>query len=585
MQKGPYFNPVQYISPLPEGYLQASSNIANTLGKAMQGFGENIASGIEKYTKNQEESALLDAQAPRLLESLKRYAATAKDEKDIAHFSEMGDKLTKMPGQSLTQKRAIVSGLMADLSLYDKRQQFEINQNQLAAQKQAFLNQEAYTQSLGGPTTRDVQSQVPMSGLRDQSQYLYDQNQPPPQQQAQPVFMNSLAAIQANRPQPSAAPIAQPQAAQINPAAFAQQAPQAAFDPSTILPNISRAFTQTKDNPYGTDYFSNAKQPISGPPQAQVAQQAPIAAPTPAAQVSPPVSAQQPVAAQRNLPSASQFDQSFNQNIDRVGQTSERTVTDNVDLTPKELYTNQLASYIAKGGQVTPELNAQFKKDAGVKAAVDVKVQQVKDEKGNSIGSIILQDGEVKHFVATPDAKGLLTQEQMLKLKENTDGRSITFNGQKWLAPTTDEAKEFRAAVSSHEDVVKGVRELVALNKDPSVKIVGSAAYNKAESIAAMLQGSLRITLTGPGAVNASEYKLMDKVISNPSAFFSLSSSNQERLLTLLDTTNSRLTSKAKSLGFTDSSNATYTGENNSNAGQPVSKKDSTGRSYTIQRY
>ena len=52
MQKGPYFQPVQYISPLPEGYLQASSNIANTLGKAVQGFGENIASGIEKYTKN-----------------------------------------------------------------------------------------------------------------------------------------------------------------------------------------------------------------------------------------------------------------------------------------------------------------------------------------------------------------------------------------------------------------------------------------------------------------------------------------------------------------------------------------------------
>ena len=428
MQKGPYFNPVQYISPLPEGYLQASSNIANTLGKAVQGFGENIASGIEKYTKNKEESALLDNQAPILLRDLQQRAKTAKNPDDIAYFTTLGDKLAKMPGQSVAQKRAIVSGLMTDLSLYDKRQQFEINQNQINAYKQDLATRNAYTQSLGLPTTRDVQRLENTSNLQDYSQFVNAPNQQLVQpdrtnfnlglygkderqgtamplgasnaqdQQAQPEFMNSLAAIQANRPQPSAAPIAQPQAAPINPAAFAQSTPQpAAFDPSTILPNISRAFTQTKDNPYGTDYFSNAKQPISGPAPAQVAQQAP--APAPAAPVIAPAPAQQPVAAQRNLPSASQFDQSFNQNIDRVGQTSERTVTDKVDLTPNEKYTNQIASIISGGGQITPELNAQLKKDAGVYADADIKTEQIKDAQGRVVGTAVISRGTLSNLV------------------------------------------------------------------------------------------------------------------------------------------------------------------------------------------
>jgi len=573
MQKGPYFNPVQYISPLPEGYLQASSNIANTLGKAVQGFGENIASGIEKYTKNKEESALLDSQAPILLADLKKRAEASKNTEDIARFQKMGDQLSKMPGQSVAQKRATVSGLSTELSLYDKRQQFEINQNQINAYNQNVANQQAYTQSLGGPTTRDVQSQLAQR-LRDQSQYLYDQNQQAPQQQAQPEFMNSLAAIQANRPQPSAAPIAQPQAAPINPAAFAQSTPQpAAFDPSTILPNISRAFTQTKDNPYGTDYFSNAKQSISGPPQAQVAQQAPIAAPTPAAQVSSPVSAQQPVAAQRNLPSASQFDQSFNQNIDRIGQTSKRTVTDKVDLTPNELYTNQLASYIAKGGQVTPELNAQFKKDAGVHAAVDVKVKNIDGV------TVITQNGEIKH-VFPPALPKSATPGDILTAQRDFESRFVKVGNRSFQAPTPQEGIKMRSTIKDHDVISSGINQLISLADDPSVKIKfpPSDAYNSAKTISTMLQGALRTTITGPGAVNESEYKMLRDVIADPSSFFSLSSSNKKVLQTLLSRVDDNLNAEIKSLGGVDITGANIGSVNNSGSDQGTISYSTTGK-------
>ena len=417
MQKGPYFNPVQYISPLPEGYLQASSNIANTLGKAVQGFGENIASGIEKYTKNKEESALLDNQAPILLRDLQQRAKTAKNPDDIAYFTTLGDKLAKMPGQSVAQKRAIVSGLMTDLSLYDKRQQFDINQNQLENLRQIKINQETYTNSLNLPTTRDVQRQVPTSGLKDYSQYLYDQNQPPPQQQAQPGFMNSLAAIQANAPQPSAAPVTQP------PAAGSQAAPAveqyggvmgAMRGAGNFLSNVP-AYASIGANLSGAqipaaalNYFAGGERRLNEGNQErakalaasfQSLQQNQGAAPAPAAPVIAPAPAQQPVAAQRNLPSASQFDQSFKQKFDQVDKTSERTVTDKVDLTPNEKYTNQIASIISGGGQITPELNAQLKKDSGVYASADIKTQQIRDAQGNVVGTGVIVNGAMTNLV------------------------------------------------------------------------------------------------------------------------------------------------------------------------------------------
>ena len=638
--------------------------------KGMTELGEGIAAGVEKYKKNKEESALLDGQAPALAGAVQRMAEGIKDEAGIARFKKYQADIAAMPTMSLAKKRAVASGIMAESSLYDKGQEQQMRQNQINAYNQNVANQQAYTQSLGGPTTRDVQSQVPMSGLRDQSQYLYDQNQPPPQQQAQPEFMNSLAAIQANRPQPSAAPIAQPQAAQVNPAAFAQQAQQpAAFDPSTILPSISRAFTQTKDNPYGTDYFSNAKQPISGPAPAQVAQQA-AAVSAPAisqSQLPKPTASEasagmvargtvdlfnQPKVQNKNgttstvdsvgvniggkeylLPTVtpdgrhfqgtlkekaaqakaefnktgqhlgvfdsveasnkyaeklhndyaagrydkpsqgSQFDQSFNQNIDRVGETSKRTVTDKVDLTPNERYTNQLASYIAKGGQVTPELNAQLKKDAGVHADVDVKVKNIDGV------TVITQNGEIKH-VFPPALPKSATPGDILTAQRDFESRFVRVGNRSFQAPTPQEGIKMRSTIKDHDVISSGINQLISLADDPSVKIKfpPSDAYNSAKTISTMLQGALRTTITGPGAVNESEYKMLRDVIADPSSFFSLSSSNKKVLQTLLSRVDDNLNAEIKSLGGVDITGANIGSVNNSGSDQGTISYSTTGK-------
>ena len=501
MQKGPYFNPVQYISPLPEGYLQASSNIANTLGKAVQGFGENIGAAIEKYTKNKEENEFLTGQAEAIVPSLQAYANDIKDDKQKEQYEKLIVNLGNFSNQSLSQKRATLASAGTRLKSFQDSRQAKISAMQIAAQERALLTQQLYTGSLGLPTTRDVQRQVPTSGLKDYSQYLYDQNQPPPPQQAQPEFMNSLAAIQANAPQPSAAPVTQLPAAFVTPA----QQP-AAYDPSTTINRISRELTRTRKYPEGVDYFAKGGTDF-GPP-AWKKQPATTGAPVMTAHTPTPAPAQLPkptafeasagmiargtvnlfeqptvknkdgttstvdsvgvnikgkeyllptvtpdgrhfegtleqkaaqataefnktgqhlgvfksVAASNNYaaqlhndyaagrydkPSqGSQFNQSFKQNIDRVGQTSERTVTDKVDLTPNEKYTNQIASIISGGGQITPELNAQLKKDAGVYGPVDINVKEIKNSEGKTIATTIASKGELVHFIAPKEPIG-----------------------------------------------------------------------------------------------------------------------------------------------------------------------------------
>ena len=140
MQKGPYFNPVQYISPLPEGYLQASSNIANTLGKAAQGIGQNIASSIEQYTKNKEEGQFLDERFELRSGDLIKY----KDDPKLAadpRAKKLAEGAAKYPSMSRTQKKAFLYNADYMVSQFEKEADTQYKKDQddrnyaLAAQK------------------------------------------------------------------------------------------------------------------------------------------------------------------------------------------------------------------------------------------------------------------------------------------------------------------------------------------------------------------------------------------------------------------------------------------------------------------
>lgn len=98
MQKGPYFNPVQYISPVPEGYAQAGANIGRSIGGGLAALGAGVAEGIDKYYKSEEERQalggtisryfksdpkLVETVDPKLLEKYKSGKATLDDHKAL----------------------------------------------------------------------------------------------------------------------------------------------------------------------------------------------------------------------------------------------------------------------------------------------------------------------------------------------------------------------------------------------------------------------------------------------------------------------------------------------------------------------
>ena len=119
MQKGPYFNPVQYISPLPEGYLQASSNIANTLGKAAQGLGQSIASSIEQYTKNKEEGQFLDEKFQMTTGNLEKYKTDPKYAED-PRAKKLAEGVGKFSAMSNSQKKSFLNNADFAVSQFDR---------------------------------------------------------------------------------------------------------------------------------------------------------------------------------------------------------------------------------------------------------------------------------------------------------------------------------------------------------------------------------------------------------------------------------------------------------------------------------
>jgi hypothetical protein len=76
MQKGPYFNSVQYISPVPEGYAQAGANIGRSIGGGLAALGAGVSEGVDKYFKSEEERQALGGTIGRYFKSDPKLAET-----------------------------------------------------------------------------------------------------------------------------------------------------------------------------------------------------------------------------------------------------------------------------------------------------------------------------------------------------------------------------------------------------------------------------------------------------------------------------------------------------------------------------
>jgi hypothetical protein len=568
MQKGPYFQPVQYISPLPEGYMQAAASIGQSYGRAIESIGDNISGAIKKYQKDKEESEFLTGQAESLSPLLQSFQGDIRDQNTQVKFDDITKKLGNFAGQSLSQKRATLASAGSFAASFDRARQTEnarVNsqllglqlsgeQQRQAKEAQEQTNQAAYSAAMANiPQFRDenfVQSGTAMAGLLDQSKFMN-----PPSSPAPNLGQFDVAALQRFQGTPP-------------PAAPASAAPASLPPPVELTPRQAARVAESSLFSQGVNARRAAMNPPPAAPVPPVPQTSTMPDPASLAFRSDRLSATPPTVAipQSKSPQA--------QNLPTV--PTDTIQTRQVRTTNDEKYSAAYSKYLKEGGRLTPEADNTLRKRFNITPDVDIKTQSIFDSQGKDIGTAVIFNGVPSQIVSPKEIPGM-TPSQRAEVQKDLDGRSIKFKNQMFVAPTSQEATAFRSATALQNSISKEIGELITLIDDPGTKVPGSPAFNKAKSISSILTGALRVPITGPGAVNESEYKLLAEIIADPSRFFSLAESNKVRLQELLNITDRRLEDQANSLGYKLST----TGEvKSSGANSSVKRFSTTGKEY-----
>ncbi len=84
---------------------------------------------------------------------------------------------------------------------------------------------------------------------------------------------------------------------------------------------------------------------------------------------------------------------------------------------------------------------------------------------------------------------------------------------------------------------LKDINQLVKFTdyfgNNPGKKAFSREEIAQAQALAQSVKGKLRLSLLGPGAITDFEHKMLDNIIRDPTAFFSLGSANKAALTTI----------------------------------------------------
>ncbi len=100
------------------------------------------------------------------------------------------------------------------------------------------------------------------------------------------------------------------------------------------------------------------------------------------------------------------------------------------------------------------------------------------------------------------------------------------------FANTEKDASDVKESKAGLDNAKQGIKRLLEINKVPGKSLTPSLRA-EASTLQQTLVGLLRLPITGPGAMNEGERKMLEGIIANPTNLFSLDSSNKIRLKTL----------------------------------------------------
>lgn len=119
------------------------------------------------------------------------------------------------------------------------------------------------------------------------------------------------------------------------------------------------------------------------------------------------------------------------------------------------------------------------------------------------------------------------------------------------VATDIESAKVVKDLKAVDENVESGVNELMRISEMGVGADINPALRSRANTIAAMLVGELRLPIVGPGAVSERELDLLNSIIANPTKVFSLGAQERSSLRTLRERIGAKFKSIAKSRGIT----------------------------------
>lgn len=135
------------------------------------------------------------------------------------------------------------------------------------------------------------------------------------------------------------------------------------------------------------------------------------------------------------------------------------------------------------------------------------------------------------------------------KLEKELEEKQVNIGGYKGTLSNKTEAKEFREAMNNLSTAERSIGRLLEINEQTG-KSLSPNLRAEAQTLQSSLIGLLRVPLTGPGAMNESEQKLLQSLIANPTDIFALDSTNKTKLKTLLKTLKDKADTQARNLGL-----------------------------------
>ena len=508
----------QQVAPLPPGYMEAATAPGRNLAMGITAIGQGLGKALERYTENKKAHEAADqtntavtqmflqqmendpkVKAVRYFEdtgqlptgvdetTLKSYEAQMK--RDAGMISNLVGSSAKWADMSLTKKKTALGDTVTMLNQYRNNQQDDFKNE---ATRQAL--------QLGKYQLEDILSK------RKQNEIL-------------------SGAIRFGMGQPQSETVTE----QVSQPVSVQYQPEGPFAVPAQTPQVSPERYYTEPVPE----FRPMQQPQFMRPQG-----------LPGAQPTPPIPqtwesvlgagfANQlgtPVKSDLFKPTTveNQATTTF-ETTKQVPVTSERQI-------PYEQQSQKIMQYLVDQG-AKPETIAMVPQ---IMSMLD-RQKPTRVEKVGSIGSVV-RFGDKEQFVPAKETN----ISDMLKVK----GLTIDFPEFRGTAPTEAEAAKFRDQYSSVLESRQTIADLLDIAKMGPAMQQTPEVRTRANALASGLRGIERINIIGPGTITPEDFKLLNSVIPDPTAIFSLKKSNIQAFETMLQKSARAIESKAKGIGL-----------------------------------